>query len=343
MRLFKTLFLGSAFIVIVVIVILLLGARAKSNLKAKYPPPGTLVDVGGYHLHILCEGTGGPTVIMEAGLGDPSMIWELVRPEIAKTTRVCVYDRAGLGWSELSPKPRKAETIVEELHTLLNKADIAGPYVLVGHSIGGMYVRLYAHHYPDDVVGMVLVDSSHEEQMLRAPEAFVKFDKDSTQKMVRQLEIYKSLATIGGFALFPSLVPADDLLPKEAKEAFQATAAKDSTTLQTVIAEQKASDESLAQVRAAGIKTLGSIPLVILSHGQAVLPPDAGLSPEVTQQVEVGWQGMQLELASLSSKSRHVIAEKSGHYIHIQQPQLIIDAIKQVVSDADENVVAKTH
>jgi pimeloyl-ACP methyl ester carboxylesterase len=341
MRLLKTLLLGSTLIGIVLGVILLLGARAKSNLKAKYPPPGTLVDVGGYQLHVICEGTGSPTVIMEAGLADPSMIWELVWPEIAKTTRVCVYDRAGLGWSEPSPEPRTAENIVEELHTLLTKADLAGPYVLVGHSIGGLYVRLYAHHYPNDVVGMVLVDSSHEEQMVRAPEAFIKFAKDSSQKMVQQLGIYKSLAALGMLALFPSRVPADDLMPKDAKEAYQATVAKDTTFLETLIAEEKASEESLGKVRAAQVKTLGSIPLVVLSHGQAVLPPDAGLSSEVIEQVEAGWQKMQLELASLSSKGKRVVAEQSGHYIHLQQPQLVIDAINQVVNDANENVTTK--
>jgi pimeloyl-ACP methyl ester carboxylesterase len=343
MKLLRILLLGSTLIVIVFGIILLLGARAKSNLKAKYPPPGTLVDVGGYQLHIWCEGTGSSTVIMEAGSGDPSMIWELVRPEIAKTTRVCVYDRAGLGWSDPSPKPRTAQNIVEELHTLLSKAEIAGPYVLVGHSIGGVYVRLYAHHYPNDVVGMVLVDSSHEEQMLRAPEAFVKFDKESSRKMVQQLGVYKSLAATGVLALFPSRVPADDLMPKDAKDAYQATAARDTTYLETLMDEEKASDESLAQVREAQIKTLGNIPLIVLSHGQAVLPPDAGLSPEVTQQVELGWQQMQLELASLSSKGKQVIAEQSGHYIHLQQPQLVIDAIKQVIADADEHVTAKVH
>jgi pimeloyl-ACP methyl ester carboxylesterase len=343
MRLPQILLLGSAFIGIVFGIILLLGTRAKSNLKAKYPPPGTLVDIGGYHLHILCEGTGSPTVIMESGLADPSMMWELVRPEIAKTTRVCVYDRAGLGWSDPSPKPRTAENIVEELHTLLTKAEIAGPYVLVGHSIGGVYMRLYAQTYPNEVTGMVLIDSSHEEQMLRAPEAFVKFDKETTQKMARQMEVYKPLAALGVFALFPSRVPADDLMPKDAKEAYQAMAAKDTTFLEAVIAEGKAIDESLTQVRVAQIKTLGNIPLVVLSRGQAVLPPDAGLSPEVIEQFDLGWQQMQLELASLSSKGKRVVVEQSGHYIHLQQPQFVIDAIKQVVADADEQVTVKEH
>lgn len=335
MRLVQNILMGFVgFLIISLVITLLAGARAKANLKAKYPPSGTLVDVGGYRLHSLCEGTGSPTVIMEAGLGDPSLIWARVQPEIAKTTRVCTYDRAGLGWSEPSPKPRTAETIVEELHTLLTKAGIAGPYVLVGHSVGGVYMRLYAHHYPHDVVGLVLVDSAHEEQMLRALEPFIKFTRESTQKMTRQLEIYKPFAAIGIFALFPSQVPADKLMPEDARVAYQATAAKDTTFLNTVIAESKAVDESSAQVRAAQIKTLGDMPLVVLSRGQFTLPPDASLSSEVMEQLDVGWQQMQIELASLSSKGKRVVAEQSGHYIHLEQPQLVIDAIKQVIEDA---------
>jgi pimeloyl-ACP methyl ester carboxylesterase len=140
------------------------GASARAKLKAKYPPSGQMVDLGGYKLHLYCQGAGSPTVVMESGLGDFSLIWALVQPEVAQSTRICAYDRAGFGWSESSPRPRTAENIVEELHALLQQADIASPYVLVGHSMGGVYVRLYAHKYPDEVTGMVLVDSSHEEQ-----------------------------------------------------------------------------------------------------------------------------------------------------------------------------------
>lgn len=316
-------------------IVLLAGAKAKSDLKAKYPPPGNLVDVGGYRLHIFCEGKGSPTVVFEAGLGDPSLIWELVRPEIAKTTRVCVYDRAGLGWSDPSPKSRTAENIVKELHTLLTGAGIPGPYVLVGHSVGGMYLRLYAHDYPDNVVGIVLVDSAHEEQVSRAPEAFAELSRQAKPKKIQGLEAYKPFAAIGVFALVPSQVPVDAELPKAAQEAFQALAAKDTGFLETVIAEEKAFDESLTQVEAAHITTLGNIPLIVLCHGQFGLnSAETGLSSEVIQQVEQGWRQLQTELAALSPQGKLVVAEQSGHYIHLQQPQLVIDAIKQVVAAA---------
>lgn len=332
MRIFLNVPIGIAVILIVLFLLTLFaGARAKARLKAKYPPPGKLVDVGGYKLHIQCEGTGSPAVVMEAGLGDSSTIWAKVWPEVAKTTRVCIYDRAGLGWSEASPKPPTAKVIVEELYTLLTNANIPAPYILIGHSIGGVYMRLFAHTYPNEVAGMVLVDSSHEEQMLRAPEAFVKFNDESTQKMIRQLEMFKPFAAMGVFALFPYKVPADDLMPKDAKEAYQAMAAKGTGFLEAVIAETKAIEESMAQVRAAQIKTLGDIPVIVLSRGQGVLPPDVKLPEDVVKQFDEGWQQMQKEMAGMSSRGKRIVAEESGHYIHLQQPELVIEVIKEVV------------
>ena len=124
-----------------------------------YPPPGQMVDVGGYRLHINCTGSGSPTVVIESGWGDLSASWGWVQPEVAKTTRICTYDRAGMGWSEASPQPRTAREFAKELHTLLVKANEPGPYVLVGHSMGGFTVLVYAHDYPDEVSGLVLIDA----------------------------------------------------------------------------------------------------------------------------------------------------------------------------------------
>ena len=124
-----------------------------------YPPPGQMVDVGGYSLHINCTGEGSPTVVIESGWGDMSASWGWVQPEVAKTTRICTYDRAGMGWSEASPEPRTAREYAKELHTLLAKANESGPYVLVGHSMGGYTVIVYAHDYPAEVSGLVMIDT----------------------------------------------------------------------------------------------------------------------------------------------------------------------------------------
>ena len=132
---------------------------AEARDAKAYPPPGQMVDMGGYRLHINCTGKGSPTVVIESGWGDMSATWGWVQPEVAKTTRVCTYDRAGMGWSEASPQPRTAREYAQELHTLLEKANEHGPYVLVGHSMGGFTMIVYAQDYPDEVSGLVLVDS----------------------------------------------------------------------------------------------------------------------------------------------------------------------------------------
>jgi pimeloyl-ACP methyl ester carboxylesterase len=154
---------------VVVLGLMLIGAVYESLAEAAdvqaYPPPGQMVDVGGYRLHINCTGTGSPTVVIDAGLGDWSASWSSwVQPEVAKTTRVCTYDRAGLGWSEAGPLPRTAEQFAKELHTLLQHASIPGPYVLVGHSMGGLTVRVFVHEYAADVAGVVLIESMNPRQ-----------------------------------------------------------------------------------------------------------------------------------------------------------------------------------
>src|ERR671938_464341 len=149
-----------------IVVLGLVGASYEAIAAAgdarRYPSPGQLVDVGGYRLHIQCVGTGSPTVVLDAGLGGSSLDWSLIQPELGRTTRVCAYDRAGMGWSDAGPQPRTPRQIADELHTLLTNAGIAGPYVLVGHSLAGKNVRLFTIAHPDQVAGMVLVDARSE-------------------------------------------------------------------------------------------------------------------------------------------------------------------------------------
>ena len=310
-----------------------MGAKAKAELAEQYPPPGQMVDVGGYRLHIHCQGEGSPTVVIEAGLGEFSVNWGPVRQEVAKFTRVCTYDRAGLGWSERSPKSRTAQNVVEELHSLLTNTGIEGPYVLVGHSIGGLYVRLYAHEYPDEVVGMVLVDASHEEQNLRFPEAHRQAEDEYLQQFVSALRLPQILSTVGILAQSPENYPAQALppLPPGTEKTYVALLAIDSRFFETLIEEAASVKETFAMVRAAQIGSLGDIPLVVLTHGLSTVPDPLGLSDEEAQQAEAVWDELQAELAALSSSGEQVIAEESGHLVHIDQPELVIDAIRQVV------------
>jgi len=315
-------------ILILVVLILALGAViagaiAKSNLAKQYPAPGQLVDVGGYKLHINCIGEGSPTVILEAGLGDFSLLWAYVQPEVARFTRVCSYDRAGYGWSEPSPYPRTANMMVEELHTLLVNANVQGPYVLVGHSLGGVLVRGYAHNYPDEVVGMVLVDSAHEEQFIRYPESVLK----TSQDMAGTFRMFALLSSTGVLALAPQNIPNRGL-PDDVLAQYRAILA---TTgyFETHLAELNALEGSYAEVLATHKTSFENLPLIVLSRGLSDATP---LLTEIeNQQLWEVWQEMQSELAALSSEAKQIIAEQSGHHIQLDQPDLVIDAIRDVL------------
>lgn len=153
-----------------------------SDLK-KYPPPGKLYDVGEYRLHLYCTGEGSPTVILEAGAGSPGLGWYFVQMEVEKFTRVCSYDRPGFGWSKPALGPLSRDEVATTLHQLLEAADVPGPYILVGHSAGGEYIRAHAKQYATEVIGMVFVDSSHESDALRYPPEFLESRKSQTAMM----------------------------------------------------------------------------------------------------------------------------------------------------------------
>jgi pimeloyl-ACP methyl ester carboxylesterase len=315
------------FILLAVGVVLILGARAKAALKAAYPPIGQLVDVGGYKLHLYCQGTGSPTVVMDAGTGSTGLYWSLVQPTVATSVRTCVYDRAGYGWSDKSPLPRSINTMVNELHTLLHNANITGPYVLVGHSLGGIIIRQYTQSYPQEVVGMVLVDSAQERQFQRFPAEIVAATNQGLTES-RRIEL---LVATGLPALNPSQVPLESKLPKEAAEAYRALVLANPNHLVTARGEI----ETLERGDIEPVKTLGDLPLVVLSHGH--FDPGtmgADINAEVADQYEKVWQELQVELTALSSRGKRIVAEGSGHNIHLDQPEVVISAIQDIVEAA---------
>ena len=172
-------------------------AIATKLAERAYPPPGEMVDVGGYSLHINCVGQGNPTVVLDTALEAMSTSWVRVQQEVSGTTRVCAYDRSGMGWSEMGLEPRDAKQVSGELHALLEGAGIEGPYVLVGHSFGGLYTQTYAARYPDEVAGVALVESSHPQQFSRLSEA-----RDSYEQTKRLYAVASLLARIGVVRLF---------------------------------------------------------------------------------------------------------------------------------------------
>lgn len=254
------------------------------------------VDIGSYALRIRCTGQGSLTVVVETGFGEPGVggetsSWKSVANEIEKTTRICLYDRAGLGSSDVAPgENRTSKDIAEDLHTLLVKSHVPGPYILVAHSLGGFNARVFANEYRGEVAGMVLVDSSHPDQW-------------STINAVLPPESPDEPESIKRIRLIP---PAS--LP-----------------------EKMDIPTSINQVRA--VKSLGNLPLVVITHSPT-MSIDPNLSPELSEKIERNWENLQNDLASLSSNSTHVIATKAGHYIQVDEPQLVIDAILKVMDEA---------
>jgi pimeloyl-ACP methyl ester carboxylesterase len=287
-----------------------------------HPMPGQLIDVGGYEMHIYCTGQGSPTVILDAGMGDSFISWHKVQPETAKFTRVCSYDRAGIGYSDSSPHRRTSKVFAEELHRLLQSAAVPSPYILVGHSMGGFDVRVFASLYPSEVAGMVLVDSSHPEQQKRLPPALN--DLDAT--WIREQEFFEFTMPFG----IPRLLGfcGNDAAVRAVECNFH--------SMRESVAELKAISESAAQTAATG--SLGDMPLVVLSHDPDMPQPD--LPEDLVKPANDAWQQMQQELSHLSSKGKQIIAKNSGHYIQLDRPDLAIDAVRNVVDQARQPQLA---
>jgi pimeloyl-ACP methyl ester carboxylesterase len=280
--------------------------------------PGKLVVADGLTLHIDCAGDGSPAVILDSGLGDSYISWRKVQPEIAKFARVCSYDRAGLGYSDSSNEPRTSKVIAQQLHALLQAAQIPTPYILVGHSMGGYDVRLFASLYRNEVVGMVLVDASHPDQENRFPPEL----KGMEGSWLREAEFFEYTTPLG----IPRLLGFCDENPvvRAAECNFQ--------TAREGVAELKAFTTSAAQ--AAGTGSLGDMPLAVLSHDPD--KPSSELAPDLNKAVNQAWDKMQDELAHLSTRGTRLIATNSSHYIQSDRPDVVVEAVRNVTQQVRE-------
>jgi pimeloyl-ACP methyl ester carboxylesterase len=266
-----------------------------------YPPPGEMVNVNAHLMHINCMGEGGPTVILEAANLGMSAHWVRVQQQLAQTTRVCAYDRAGMGWSEAGPEPRDAKQISSELHTLLKSADTEAPYVLVGHSYGGLYTRMYAARYPKQVAGVVLVDSSHPKQFTRSEEGRAMYEQN------RRMGAFIPWLTRLGVIRLPAQQRAQI-------EAFNSSTQQ----LATTVEEFSATPQTSSQVRST--QSLGDKPLAVVSAGQQ--------SPD--------WLEMQEELAALSPNSIHRVVDGATHesLLYDKGDSQVTSAVIEQVVDA---------
>jgi pimeloyl-ACP methyl ester carboxylesterase len=301
--------------------------------------PGRLIDAGGFRLHLHCAGIGSPSVVLEAALGGSSISWSLVQPSVSRLTRVCSYDRAGFGWSDAGPMPRTAGRVADELRVVLDRGGVPPPFVLVGHSFGGFVMRIFAARHRSDVAGLVLVDPAHPEDWVRpAPKEQIKIHRGirlcrsgATAARFGAARLVSGLATIGLFGVARGLarvisrggLSREDegilaplwKLPPETRKPLRRfwTQEKFFAALGSQIASIST---SAAETLDASCSGYGDLPLVTISSTD---PGDYRLR-------------QQEALARLSRRGRHVVASKSGHWIPLDQPQVVIDVIQGVLT-----------
>ena len=310
-----------------------IGARRSAR---RFPPPGELIEAGGHRLHRVCAGSGAPAVLFEAGIAASSLSWTRVMPDVAAFARTCAYDRAGLGWSEPSRTSRSVDHMVAELRGVLAQASIDGPAVLVGHSFGAFLVLVYAARYPADTAGLVLLDPPSEWQDMGPSRARL------LRRGVQASRLGGWLASVGVVrACLALLTGGAPGVPRHGVRVLGPTAVR---TLEHLVGEvRKLPPETHPQVQAlwcdpkcfrgmaeqldalgemgdaaGSVATLADMPLAIVSGGDQ--------PAEVTVRHR--------ELARLSSRGRHVTAAKSGHWIHLDEPDLVVRVIREIVDEA---------
>jgi len=286
---------------------------ARGKYHAEYPAPGEMVSLRTHAIHLHCVGSGSPTVVFEADLDQyGSLSWSTLLEDVGEFTRACSYDRAGILWSEAGPLPRDGETIANELAVALEAAGERGPYLLVGHAFGGVYVRIFAGQYPEDVYGMVLVDSSH-------PDMFTHFAEYGLTVNVPDPRIRPLILLLSHLGLpgrdqgniydLPSGIydPVQAYLPESSMAWFDETVA---------------ASDTLAQ--AGEVTDFGDMPLVVLASARS------------SHEHQAAWVELQQELADLSSNSDFRALDTAGHYLYIDSPEEVIAAIRDVIENGED-------
>ena len=321
-------------------------AIAAALLAAAAEPPPTpplllkehLIDVGkGRRMNLVCAGRGSPTVVFEQGTGSRIRDWERVAPAVVQLTRTCFYDRAGYGFSDPAGHDMSMFRVTEDLHNLLARAGIGGPVVLVGHSLGGLYATVYASRFPGAVAGLVLVDPAFADQMAyaRSDADVAEFDKLSVAQL-KMLDTCRELAAAGQLSL---AAPHDCLLPRPAKtateqrymNAYLRPAFYTALKREYEAAIPKARTTPLNSIQAHAVEqTLGTIPIRVLTAASPVAFP--GVSDAANRAYAANWRAGHEALARLSTDGSHRIVPDTGHFIQYYQPQVVIDAVTDVVT-----------
>lgn len=293
---------------------LLLTLTLPTFAKDKYYP-GQLVDVGTHKLHIHCVGSGAPTVLIDSGIGGFSLEWHTVQNEVGKYNRVCAYDRAGYGYSQIGPMPRTSDKISNELYTLLEKSGEQGPFLMVGHSFGGYNIRYFARQYPELVAGFVLVDASHPSQFDTLEFKRTGYKPKPVKKHNIQIRMIR-----------PVIAPN---FPQEVKQ--QAFVLMQSPKAKTTLLNEMDYMEVSAHKLNAQMHERFNFPITVITRGKRVWPQN-----ELGDQREERWFKLQAELTNISTQARHVFAMNSGHVVHIDEPMLVASEIMTTVDAVEK-------
>jgi pimeloyl-ACP methyl ester carboxylesterase len=284
--------------------------------------PGKLINVGTHRLHINCVGTGTPSVIIDSGIGGFSLEWFKIQNNLANDVRVCTYDSAGYGWSDLGPRPRTTTRIVKELRTLLSEAKIPGPYLLVGHSFGGYNIRYFASEYPELTAGLVLIDSSHPQQF--NTEEFKRIEpKEKTKK-------YKNSINI---RLIRPII-ADNYPHQKKRIAYRLMSSMKS--ISTLMNEMDFMEVSAQQLAGRKDQQPYKFPVIIITRGKRVWANN-----ELGDRREQQWTTLQNDMESISLNSDHFFAYDSGHVVHLDQPNLVSENILLAVNKSRVQMLEK--
>ena len=308
---------------------------AEDQRMLPYAAPGQLVDIGGRRINLLCTGTGGPTVILMAGIFSWSVVWYKTQPVMAQNARVCAFDRAGYGFSDPGPRPQILSDVVDDLHAALNAGPLSGPYVLVGHSLGGIEARLYAQRWPKEVVGMVLVDSA------LAGEGLIDESQPGFDEVIGgeswAADMLNCAFLVANGPLDPSRPEYNDCtsataLPSDTPAAFRTIWPRFFTAY--YFADKVSLSSSIYTHRYDSVDhlRLGAMPLRVLSIENA-WDDGTPAGARFNRSYSKVWTALQVGLAHLSSRGVHQIIQGSGHHIQLDKPQAVIDVVDEVLRE----------